>query len=267
MRTGTDEGGWRYNSYFKPRGWSSHSGFAGWGGWVRRREWVRLRGIIPVQPGGDDEPPTEREEAKGGKSLGEILDSEVKERNLVAVEKALGRYALDREKLQAWDVWLKKADRSAKERLQAILDDTECVSTFPRVGRPILFFRNNDSSLFLKTRSHAYAQLHILEQQFTYRSSLPSFRHILTSHNLHIPPTAAPTSPFLTPPVSPSLPSTSASPPHDSLSTPSSPTPSEGQSRHLQKTDPPDDPSSYAISSDPSPPTCSLDTPSTSPKP
>jgi hypothetical protein len=95
---------------------------------VRRREWVRLRGIVPVQTGGDDDPSTQREEAKGGDGLSEVMAFDEVERNLVAVEKALGRYALDREKLEVWDGWLKRADLEAKRQLRAVLDDAECVS-------------------------------------------------------------------------------------------------------------------------------------------
>lgn len=43
MCIGIDELGWRYNVWFRKKGWSSYVGNLGWWGWVRRREWVRLR--------------------------------------------------------------------------------------------------------------------------------------------------------------------------------------------------------------------------------
>lgn len=129
MRTGTDESGWRYNAWFKQRGWSSHASFAGWGGWVRRREWVRLRGIVPASPGNEeDTPPAGREEPKGNKSLAEVLVSDDCVKNVMAIEKALGRYALDREKLEAWERWLRGTDDQSREKLQAVLNDPDCVS-------------------------------------------------------------------------------------------------------------------------------------------
>lgn len=39
----TDERGWEYNYFFRPRGWGSKVGRLGWGAWVRRRMWIRLR--------------------------------------------------------------------------------------------------------------------------------------------------------------------------------------------------------------------------------
>lgn len=39
----TDERGWEYNYFFRRRGWGSKVGRLGWGGWVRRRMWIRLR--------------------------------------------------------------------------------------------------------------------------------------------------------------------------------------------------------------------------------
>lgn len=42
----TDELGWEYNYLFRTKGWHSRIGRLGWGGWVRRRGWVRLRSRI-----------------------------------------------------------------------------------------------------------------------------------------------------------------------------------------------------------------------------
>ncbi|CED85639.1 Peroxin/Dysferlin domain [Phaffia rhodozyma] len=39
----TDEKGWEYNSIFQPHGWHCSLPWHGWKGWVRRREWIRLR--------------------------------------------------------------------------------------------------------------------------------------------------------------------------------------------------------------------------------
>ncbi|ORX36595.1 hypothetical protein BD324DRAFT_608719 [Kockovaella imperatae] len=48
MKNGTDEAGWRYNVWFKKTGWRSHAGSLGANGYVRRREWVRLR-CLPME--------------------------------------------------------------------------------------------------------------------------------------------------------------------------------------------------------------------------
>jgi hypothetical protein len=47
MRTQTDEQGWEYNLWFHRASWRSHPGHLNWWGWVRRREWVRLRSLVP----------------------------------------------------------------------------------------------------------------------------------------------------------------------------------------------------------------------------
>jgi hypothetical protein len=47
MRTQTDEQGWEYNLWFHKRSWRAHPGHFNWWGWVRRREWVRLRALVP----------------------------------------------------------------------------------------------------------------------------------------------------------------------------------------------------------------------------
>lgn len=47
MRTQTDEQGWEYNLWFHKSSWRAHPGHLNWWGWVRRREWVRLRQLVP----------------------------------------------------------------------------------------------------------------------------------------------------------------------------------------------------------------------------
>jgi hypothetical protein len=51
----TDERGWEYNYIFRKRGWGPDVGRSGWGGWVRRRMWVRLRSLKMNDDGEEEE--------------------------------------------------------------------------------------------------------------------------------------------------------------------------------------------------------------------
>lgn len=136
MRVGTDEGGWRYNSWFKKRGWTSHPGVAGWGGWVRRREWVRLRYIGPqTKPGAREEniDLSQREEVERvPKKLGEVLESNSVRENVQHVLWTMAKLSLDRERLETWQSWLDKAQSKKStpvwRRLEAITSDEDAVS-------------------------------------------------------------------------------------------------------------------------------------------
>lgn len=136
MRTGTDEMGWRYNSVFKRKGWSSKAGPGGWGGWVRRREWVRLRCIKPQvkQDGdGDEDGKDEGAAVKHGRKedtrrqtlKGIFQENEEGERRLYAIAKQLELDTLDREKLETWQKWLEEIqdDAGLRHELEALLQD------------------------------------------------------------------------------------------------------------------------------------------------
>lgn len=137
MRTGTDEMGWRYNGVFKKHGWSSKAGPGGWGGWVRRREWVRLRCVRPqIRERGDEKDGDEEIGKTGeanGRSLKEVI-SDKQEDGVWAIVKELETVSLDREKLQIWERWLEGADDDTRKRLQGVLDDPDSVS------RPTAFY-------------------------------------------------------------------------------------------------------------------------------
>lgn len=159
MRTGTDEGGWRYNCWFRGKGWKSHAGMAGWAGWVRRREWVRLRTLAAEEK--VLEPPMEPEEVEPGERLHVLLD----EKGVDGVIKALAKLPLDRKKMETWERWLEKGDEEDKRKLQMALDDSEAVS---------LLLSMRGRYAWLTTRSKLYLKrLHINRQ------SLPSFLYSL----------------------------------------------------------------------------------------
>ncbi|WVF71512.1 hypothetical protein IAT40_006318 [Kwoniella sp. CBS 6097] len=134
MRVGTDEAGWRYNAWFKKTGWSSHAGPVGWGGWVRRREWVRLRFLAPKQLDGAGMPDLAgREKVEGvPRSLSEVLRSENVEENVQNVLRATAKMGLDRQRLETWSKWLDKASKEregqAWKRLEELCNDEKAVS-------------------------------------------------------------------------------------------------------------------------------------------
>jgi hypothetical protein len=131
MRTGTDEMGWRYNAWFKQKGWRSKAGRAGWWGWVRRREWVRLRSLTPRRKEGEDETqgdPVEARRKKASPTLGQLLCAKEDEEALLAVVRELDLVSLDREKLEIWERWLGGMDKETHGRLQAFLDLEPSVS-------------------------------------------------------------------------------------------------------------------------------------------
>jgi hypothetical protein len=135
MLPGTDEMGWRYNAWFKMRGWRSKAGTAGWGGWVRRREWMRLRRAIARDTSDEEDTRASdtEDEAQNGKgrskSLKQVLGSGPDaDRDLVAMIKEIETVRLDREKLEIWKRWLDDLDVNSRYRLQELLDDAESVS-------------------------------------------------------------------------------------------------------------------------------------------
>lgn len=141
MKVGTDEDGWRYNAWFKQKGWRNHAGPAGWWGWVRRREWVRLRTVRPMGHGEEREVDETRQgegkaDGKGSSKREARLDMEKvlmqakKDDGPGAVLHAMSSISLDREKLAWWEAGLSKADgrEEVRHRIQEMLDDEDIVS-------------------------------------------------------------------------------------------------------------------------------------------
>ena len=137
MREGTDEMGWRYNAVFKQKGWSSKAGGGGWWGWVRRREWVRLRCVKPQRSEEDEgEGSRERENGNEGgsgskgrrKPLVEVLGSD-QGKEIWNMVREIESVSLDREKMEIWDHWFKNLDDSTRGRLQVIIEDPDSVSS------------------------------------------------------------------------------------------------------------------------------------------
>ncbi|KAK1924269.1 hypothetical protein DB88DRAFT_489644 [Papiliotrema laurentii] len=141
MRVGTDEAGWRYNYWFKSKGWKSHAGLAGWGGWVRRREWVRLRclsteEVLPAPKDPEDQVDVDE-------SLGKVI----REAQVEGLVKALSKSPLDRQRMDTWEKWLQDAGREDKDMLKSMLEEEEA--------------------------------LHELSRSFTYRSTFTSLLELL----------------------------------------------------------------------------------------
>lgn len=123
MRLDTDHQGWRYNLWFHTRGWASHPGRLNWWGWVRRREWVRLRALLPPEEGDDGN--EQEKQAPVPKTLDEVLGVQ---RPVANMMRFLAVYALDREKLAVWEGWMKKGSAGARHRLADLFEDREKVS-------------------------------------------------------------------------------------------------------------------------------------------
>lgn len=120
MRTNTDEQGWRYNLWFHRKGWRSHAAPLNWWGWVRRRAWVRLRGLIPHEEDKSFEKLQEdaQEDDEPLESFDEVFDSG---KPLLNIIRHLATFALDREKQGAWDRWLEKSSKGSVEKLKDLL--------------------------------------------------------------------------------------------------------------------------------------------------
>jgi hypothetical protein len=134
MRSGTDEDGWRYNAWFRSKGWKSHAGGVGWGGWVRRREMVRLRGTKRVVEGERnklDNRDTEWHKLKPSLGLGNLMNTEEVNENVERVMRSLGRLPLDRQKLEVWRKWLDEGDHAVLQKVQQVIDEEDGVSNIP----------------------------------------------------------------------------------------------------------------------------------------
>ncbi len=178
MRTGTDEGGWRYNALFRKKSWGSHAGPAGWGGWVRRREWVRLRCLTPK--GEVLEAPGMREDAviQVDQGLKEVMASYGVNRNMDSVLKAMGRIPLDRQKVDTWKRWLDEGDERSLERLQQVLKDENAVS-------PAQFTRNTADILTF--------QVDTLSRSVTHHRTVGTLLGLFKQHHLSVSQPATPT--------------------------------------------------------------------------
>ncbi|OCF36790.1 hypothetical protein I316_01386 [Kwoniella heveanensis BCC8398] len=133
MRVGTDEAGWRYNAWFKKSGWSSHAGPVGWGGWVRRREWVRLRFLAPKEQKGAGLPDLAARQTfeSPARSLSEAMSSETVEDNVQNILRTMAKIGLDRQRLETWSKWLHMAARDREsqtwKRLELLCNDEHAV--------------------------------------------------------------------------------------------------------------------------------------------
>ncbi|XAO23917.1 hypothetical protein I312_102702 [Cryptococcus bacillisporus CA1280] len=131
MRTGTDELGWRYNPWFRKKGWSSHAGNLGWWGWVRRREWVRLRARKPR--GKEEDKPSEERSRTPSFMLENVLSEDVSN-NILRVLKVMGEIGVDRERLELWKSWLDGIQKGEPmwHRLQELVADEEASTLLHR---------------------------------------------------------------------------------------------------------------------------------------
>ncbi|WVO22087.1 uncharacterized protein IAS62_003412 [Cryptococcus decagattii] len=151
MRTGTDELGWRYNPWFRKNGWSSHAGNLGWWGWVRRREWVRLRARTPRRK--EEGKPLEERSRTPSFKLENVLSGDVSN-NILRVLKVMGELGVDRERLELWKSWLDGIQKGEPiwHRLQELVADDEAST--------------------------------LLHRQFVYPPSYQKFRDLLSKHSL-----------------------------------------------------------------------------------
>lgn len=159
MRRNTDEQGWRYNLWFHTKGWRSHAGRLNWWGWVRRREWVRLRGLLPFESDeghGEDVTPTE----EVPESFDQIFKSK---RPVYHIVRYLATFALDREKQTTWDDCLQHSSPDTVEKLRKSLETPDNVSCH---------------------RSLCLQQLDIISRAFVFGASRSSFFKSLEKHNL-----------------------------------------------------------------------------------
>ena len=141
MKNGTDESGWSYNVWFRKGGWRSHAGPMSANGYVRRREWVRLRCLRsdastgPTGPEGE-EVPQPRVEVRP--VLEDLKQAWGQSSDLRQVVRVLSAVQLDRIKLEEMEGWLRsmtdeqsEGRRDALQKLRRVLEDeTEASSIF-----------------------------------------------------------------------------------------------------------------------------------------
>lgn len=125
MRSNTDEQGWRYNLWFHQKGWKQHSGLLNWWGWVRRREWVRLRALIPSPDDESDDESYDGPVEEPPDVLSTLISGKDPATDIV---KRLVVYPLDRERLEAWTKLLDGANDETKKKFAAQIEDHDTVS-------------------------------------------------------------------------------------------------------------------------------------------
>lgn len=160
-----DERGWEYNYFFRTGrehqrttkrgrgGWGCEVGRWGWGGWVRRRMWVRLRML--------DRADMDRLEEGPGAAIGQdaaqsplpspsgerpayVLESHLvpEDINVRTIVRAMSARPLDRQRLALWKEWIAQdtspdgktgdddgagAAHTTRERLKELLEDEDNV--------------------------------------------------------------------------------------------------------------------------------------------
>lgn len=118
MRLDADEQGFRYNLWFHRRGWRPHAGRLNWWGWVRRREWLRLRVLLPSTTLEKEVDVIEDNAAEWPKTLDEIV---ARPRPVEALVKLLSVEPLDREKGRIFMLWWNNGSTEAQETFRAEL--------------------------------------------------------------------------------------------------------------------------------------------------
>lgn len=124
MRLDADEQGFRYNLWFHRRGWRSHAGRLNWWGWVRRREWMRLRVLLP-----STKLDREVDGIESAKEWPATLDEVMARPHPVrAMVKLLVVELLDRERLECFFQWWDDGTEEARLALKRELEDYDNVS-------------------------------------------------------------------------------------------------------------------------------------------
>lgn len=162
MRSATDEQGWEYNLWFNKAHWRAFPMRLNWWGWVRRRQWLRLRALVPGQHSKeveleDDEFVEDEAEGEDGqpadvvvyKSLHDFLAQSNPGMSMIFY---LATFPLDREKQAAWTKMVSGADDGDRDKLKKLLKDNGQVSV--AVGMGVLVVADVDySSRLLRARS------------------------------------------------------------------------------------------------------------------
>lgn len=126
MRADADEQGFRYNLWFHRRGWRPHAGPLNWWGWVRRREWMRLRVLLPSTPVEKEVDAIEGDEKEWPETLDDVMARPMPIRAMV---KLLVVELLDRERIECFFQWWDDGTEEARLALKGELEDYDNVST------------------------------------------------------------------------------------------------------------------------------------------
>lgn len=129
MRLDADEQGFRYNLWFHRRGWRSHAGRLNWWGWVRRREWMRLRVLLPSTALEREVGGIEDNAKEWPATLDEVM---ARPQPVHAMVKLLVVELLDRERLECFFQWWDNGSEEARLALKGELEDYDNVSSADR---------------------------------------------------------------------------------------------------------------------------------------